>query len=226
MILSNTVSVRLAGLRFLTAAISCSYSKCVSAFFFPRLYSYPATISYIQKSVRSFARTLFKRRLDSDPWPEPPTEGDLYVFKDRGIGGPSSQAFMIDICGTKCSVWNRSAAKVFALEYVKYSGALTADLELVADLFIRHIPALVRQYKKFSARQNQIAPTDAKILGETNNQIRSRRDGVSVPLIVFLFPMFMFVLRAAGLHPFTCSKIASLHGEVCGPHRSRWKGRN
>lgn len=89
------------------------------------------------------------RESTKSPFPRLPTTLEQETFKNTGQGGPTAANFRVDVSGAgKRGHWNRAAALVFARVYTKLGNALSRDEVEVQKLFLAHIPALCKQYKR------------------------------------------------------------------------------
>lgn len=96
---------------------------------------------------------LFQGRSSpSSPFPECPTERTIKLHRSGKIPGPVVDANTRDlplmVTGKEArGSWNKQAAFEIAMVYATYGDALTTDVFLLQELVLRHIPALVVQYK-------------------------------------------------------------------------------
>ncbi|KAI0056973.1 hypothetical protein BV25DRAFT_1763612, partial [Artomyces pyxidatus] len=74
-----------------------------------------------------------------------PTTEEVRVFGETGHGGPGLEPFRVDIEGSQRSIWNLTAADLFAEAFVKCGDYDHKDTTLIAETFIVHIRALKGQ---------------------------------------------------------------------------------
>ncbi|KAI6141474.1 hypothetical protein BKA82DRAFT_126060, partial [Pisolithus tinctorius] len=74
----------------------------------------------------------------------------------------TSDNFLVDLQGYGCSEWNKSAAQVFAMEYLKCYKGENYTLEYVAEAWLTHVAGMKAQYKH--SQQDKATHKDHKVL--------------------------------------------------------------
>ena len=111
---------------------------------------------------------LFQGRSSpSSPFPECPAERTLKLHRTGKIPGPEvnddTRDLPLMVTGKEArGSWNKQAAFEIALAYVKYEDALTKDVFELQELVLRHIPALVAQYKNMHDIKDKSLELEAK----------------------------------------------------------------
>lgn len=91
---------------------------------------------------------LMGRDSKTSPFPKQPSQNQVDAVEQNKTGGPTAQNFNLDVTGYRPrSRWNQNGALVLARLYVNTDTALTSDLRVVQEQVLRHIPALIKQYK-------------------------------------------------------------------------------
>lgn len=122
---------------------------------------------------------LMNRDTNKDPFPLPPTKGEVDKFQKTSRDGPRGQPLNLDVTGYKMrSRWNQEGALIVAREYVGREYCICKKVQVVQSFVLRHIPALVRQYTMLSS-ENSNSVIRAKVDQQAERDSRnSRRKGV------------------------------------------------
>lgn len=117
------------------------------------------------------------------PFLPPPTPLEIKAFEEHGGPGPTLKAFHVNVTGRNIKgEWNRRCAYIFAYEFVKIHDAASHNVDVVANAFLSHIPALCRQYKSLSAGDGD-GDEDIMIDGvQVRNTQKNRKRGVGTTL--------------------------------------------
>ncbi|KAF8588298.1 hypothetical protein K439DRAFT_1613721 [Ramaria rubella] len=81
----------------------------------------------LQKDIRLHTMHLMERHDVSDPLPAPPSHEDVSHHHEQfrlhgdilNASGPTRSNFVVDLAGTKSSTWNKTAADVFANDFIE-----------------------------------------------------------------------------------------------------------
>lgn len=132
-----------------------------------------------------------QRKRNSSPFLTPPTPTEVEQFADSGLNGPSLRKLNFDVTGySPNSNWNKECASILASLYVESKQAIEKNQAKVAAAIMRHIPALVQQYKKLHPSEDPevIAKTKAEVI-ENNRRVRRRNVGSLVDRILLCILM-------------------------------------
>ncbi|KAI0082156.1 hypothetical protein K474DRAFT_1703167 [Panus rudis PR-1116 ss-1] len=135
----------------------------------------------ILKQIRYLTARLLGRTNRDSPFPLTPTAAQIENLR-RGIGGPTLDAFSLDLAGFRYqSEWNLAAAEVFAEQYLAQNSRKTDDRELVIDFFIRGLPDLCEQYRDIQTRRLPV--DDERYIKmearDARRVVNSRRNGTT-----------------------------------------------
>lgn len=115
------------------------------------------------------------REDEHSPFNNIPTEDEIKSFDPKN--GPSCTAndFKLDLEGFPRSPWNKSAAVVFARDFLAKYRAYECDESEIRDMWLRHTEHLRETYRKHRQAQEitERARRDARR--------RTRKDGVCRP---------------------------------------------
>ena len=122
------------------------------------------------------------RKSHDSPFLTPPTPEEVEEFGEFGVNGPSLHRLNFDVTGYRpSSNWNKECASILASVYVTSKQALETDETKVMNAIMRHIPALIQQYKKMHPSDDPDVRAKVEIANIQNTR-RVRRRAVS-PLI-------------------------------------------
>ncbi|KAI6036744.1 hypothetical protein BKA83DRAFT_4120432 [Pisolithus microcarpus] len=114
-----------------------------------------------QKSVRELRQKLLGLE-GSKELPQPVSEKEIAAW-DPGSGPCCTvDNFSVDLLGYARSEWNRSAAQVFAMEYVKHYKGENRMLEFVAEAWLTRVAGMKAQYRQL--QQDKTIRKDRKAL--------------------------------------------------------------
>ena len=118
---------------------------------------------------------LMNRETNKDPFPLPPSKGDVDRFQKTNRGGPTKEHLNLDVTGYKMrSRWNQAGALIVACEYVGREYSMSKKIQVVQNFVLRHIPALVKQYKVLSS-ENSNSVVRAKVDRQVERDSRNSR---------------------------------------------------
>ncbi|KAG2112784.1 hypothetical protein BD769DRAFT_1364334 [Suillus cothurnatus] len=133
-----------------------------------------------QSQVRKLALHLMKRKDRNAPFSPLPTTQVVESFKKTGAGSPTLDNFRVNILGKPVDKWNKAAAQLFAAYFVESGWFSCAEVDVVAQAFTRHIPALQRQYKRScqvedERPEDELDIVDAEAADARRRLLRTRR---------------------------------------------------
>ena len=129
------------------------------------------------------------RKSNNSPFLTPPTPEEVDRFKETSVDGPSLDRLNFDVTGYRPgSKWNKECASILASVYVTSKEALATDETIVMDAIMRHLPALIQQYKKMHPSDDPEVRAKAEVANIENTR-RVRRRAVG-PLIDTIFHLY------------------------------------
>ena len=122
---------------------------------------------------------LMNRDTNKDPFPTPPSKIEVDRFQKTNQGGPTQDLLRLDVTGYRIqSRWNQTGALIVAREYITRDYSLSKKLKVVQGFVLRHIPALVRQYKAMGSNTSDPVVREQVDRQTERDSRNSRRRGV------------------------------------------------
>lgn len=100
-------------------------------------------------------------------------------FNVKGIGGPSTEDFQLDLMGKVSSKWNKRAAVIFRRHFLDSNLYGAADPTEIEQRFLTHLKTLIAQFARKRRADGADDSEDGMQAGdETMHARRQRRYGV------------------------------------------------
>ena len=131
-----------------------------------------------QKSIRELGQALLGLESPKD-MPQPVSQKEIDAWDTNCGPCCTVENFRIDLVGYTRSGWNKSAAQVFAMEYLKRHKGENYTLEFVVEAWLTRVAGMKAQYRRL--QHNESALKKYKVL----HQRRQWKGEVRHKLLVF-----------------------------------------